>query len=71
LKRHFKNPPWLVLGADKPDRSKGIDPTIPFFNFFTAIQYGASYGTLDFGGIHDTIDLIDDIVRAVFRDRRM
>ncbi|KAL3452341.1 hypothetical protein BJX65DRAFT_303176 [Aspergillus insuetus] len=71
LKRRFRNPPWLILSADKPDRSKGIDPTISFFNFFTAIQYGASDGTLDFGGIHDTIDLIDDIVREVFRDRRL
>ncbi|KAL2854198.1 hypothetical protein BJX68DRAFT_264937 [Aspergillus pseudodeflectus] len=71
MEKYFRNPPWLVPGSDRPDRSKGIDPTIPFFNFFTAIQYGASCGRLDSGGVHDTIDLIDDIVKEVFRDRRI
>jgi hypothetical protein len=71
LEKYFRNPPWLVPDSERPDRSKGIDPTIPFFNFFTAIQYGASCGSLDSGGVHDTIDLIDDIVKEVFRDRRM
>ncbi|KAL2855965.1 hypothetical protein BJY01DRAFT_242905 [Aspergillus pseudoustus] len=70
----FRNPPWLVPDGDRPDKSQKMDPTVPFFTFFTAIQYSESEddeGPMDGSDIFDSIEVLDAILQRVFPDQRM